>query len=129
MKLGIILWGLALVALTPGLCQAVIVDYFYTDGTIEDGDVYDIVRVMNDATVDVLGGLVSQLYGLESSTINFYGGSVGSVNITNTSVFSLEGTLSSWVDIGSSGIFNINVGIFEGEMSAWGGGQDKWRSS
>jgi len=116
MKLGIILWAPALLALTPGLCQAVIVDYFYTDGTIEDGDVYDIVRVKNDATVDVLGGHVSQLHGDDSSIINFYAGLVGSVNITNTSVFNLEGALSSWVSIGSSGTFNINAGTFAGEM-------------
>ncbi len=117
MKLGIILGILVLAVLTPGVCQAVIVDYFYTDGTIEDGDVYDIVRVENDATVDVLGGVVSQLYGGDSSTINFYAGSVGSVSIQNTSVFNLEGSLSSWVDM-SSGTFNINGGIFEDEILA-----------
>lgn len=120
MKLGIILRILALLALTPGVCQAVIVDYFYTDGTIQDGDVYDIVRVKNDATVDVLGGQVSQLHANDSSTVNLYAGSVGYVGIQNTGVFNLQGTLSSRVDM-SSGTFNINSGIFDDEILATGG--------
>ena len=121
MKVGIILRILALLALTPGMCQAVIVDYFYTDGTIQDGDVYDIVVVKNDATLDVLGGQVSQLYAHDFSTINFYAGLAGSVNITSTSTFNLAGLLSCWVDIGASARFNINEGVFDGKMTATGG--------
>jgi len=120
MKVGIILRILAVLALTPGVCQAVIVDYFYTDGTIEDGDVYDIVRVKNNATVDVLGGQVSQLHADDSSTINFHAGSVGSVGIENAGVFNLEGTLFSDVSMYSSGAFNINIGAFDGTIRGSG---------
>lgn len=121
MKLALVLWGLALLALTPGVSEAVIIDYFYTDGTIQDGDVYDIVHVMDDATVDVLGGQVNQLRGHASSTQNLYAGSVGYVSVTSTSVFNLQGILSAWVDIGSSATFNINTGIFEGQVMGSGG--------
>jgi hypothetical protein len=117
MKVGIIL---GILALTPGVCQAVIVDYFYTDGTIQDGDVYDIVHVMNNATVDVLGGRVSQLHANDSSTVNFYAGSVGYVGIENTGVFNLEGMLFSHVDMYGSGRFNVNGGMLEGRI--WGSG-------
>jgi hypothetical protein len=118
MKVGIIL---GILALTPGVCQAVIVDYFYTDGTIQDGDVYDIVHVMNNATVDVLGGRVSQLHANDSSTVNFYAGLVGYVGIENTGVFNLQGTLSSLVSMSHSGTFNINQGMFEGRiLGSWG---------
>lgn len=121
MKVGIILWVLALPALTPAACQAVIIDYFYTDGTIQDGDVYDIVRVMNNATVDVFGGQVNQLHALESGTVNLYAGSVGYVSIQNTGVFNLQETLSSLVSMSHSGTFNVNEGIFDGRIFGSGG--------
>lgn len=119
MKVGIILRILALLALTPGVCLGVTVD-LYTDTTIQDGDVYDVLRVRGGSTLDMLAGQVDQLIGYESSTINFYAGSVGSVDIQNASVFNLQGSLFSHVDVYPSARFNVNGGMLEGRI--WGSG-------
>lgn len=59
------------------VCQATTVD-FYTDGTIEDGNVYDVVNVWDDATVDMTGGLIEiELIMHNTCTVNIYGGALG----------------------------------------------------
>ena len=102
------------------LCHATTVD-FYTDGTINSGDLYDIANVWDTATVEVYGGLVGQLINHDSGTINFYAGTVTSVSLQNTSTFNLDGTLTcNDFGIGHSSIFNINGGAFDGSISGSG---------
>ena len=59
--------------------QAIDVD-FYSDTTIEDGDVYDIVSVYDTppdfTTVDMFGGSVASLRTYDSSKANIYGGQI-----------------------------------------------------
>ena len=67
---------LFLLFLVPTICQATTID-FYTDDTIEAGDIYSVVRTHNDATVDMTGGLIEtylELY--DTSTFNAYGGTL-----------------------------------------------------
>ena len=106
-----------LLLLMPALCQAIpTVTDFYEDDTIKDGDVYDIVRVHNTATVNMTGGQVDQLCALDSSTITFNAGTVNAVDIQNTSKFNLEGILSCGVFASHSSTFNVNSGEFEGQI-------------
>ena len=61
----------------PVLCQATTIE-FYTDGTIEDGDIYTGVDVYDNAVVDMTGGLIEACLWLwDTSTVNIYGGMLG----------------------------------------------------
>jgi hypothetical protein len=59
--------------------QAIDVD-FYSDATIQDSDIYNIVRIYDTppdtTTVDMLGGSVGSLRTYDSSTANIYGGEI-----------------------------------------------------
>jgi hypothetical protein len=65
------------VALAMGSVQAADMA-FYADATIEDGDVYDIVRVYDTppdhTTVDMFGGSIEGLQTFDATTVNIYGG-------------------------------------------------------
>jgi hypothetical protein len=117
---------LILVFLLPALCQATpIITDFYEDGTIKNGDVYDIVRVWDSATVDMTGGQVNQLNALESATINFSGGTVlQGISIINNSKFYLNGALnlSSYYLFGINypAEFYIDNGMFNGRLGTDG---------
>jgi len=75
MKICLIIAAVGLFA--PGQLRAVDID-FYSDDTIENGDVYDIVRVYDTppdyTTLDMLGGSVGSFRTYDSSTANIYSG-------------------------------------------------------
>jgi hypothetical protein len=82
---------LILVFLLPALCHATTVA-FYTDGVIQDGDVYDYVSVYNNAKVDMSGGTVSEiLTAYSSSTINISGGILNILDSWDSSILTLVG--------------------------------------
>ena len=75
--------------------QAIDVD-FYSDATIEDGDVYTNVFVYDtlpdSTTVNMCGGSVAGFLTYESSTVNIYGGEVyGGLATLNLSTINIYG--------------------------------------
>jgi len=103
---------LILVLLSPALCQATIVA-FYTDGLIQDGDVYDYVSVYNDATVDMTGGIVTvQLGAYDSSTVNISGGVLHGVftsaGASTASTLNLSGSMQADA-VGIWGLGTLNM--------------------
>jgi hypothetical protein len=103
---------LILLFLSPALCQATIVA-FYTDGVIQDGDVYDYVSVYNDATVDMTGGIVTvQLGAYDSSTVNISGGVLHGVftsaGASTASTLNLSGSMQADA-VGIWGLGTLNM--------------------
>lgn len=106
---------LILVFLSPALCHATTIA-FYTDGVIQDGDVYSYVDVYNNATVDMTGGIVTvQLGAYDSSTVNISGGVLGGVftsGASTASTLNLSGSMQAdGVYIGGLGTLNMFGGI------------------
>jgi hypothetical protein len=51
---------------------------FYTDGVIQDGNTFSVVRTFDDATIDMTGGIIgSRLEFYDTSIFNAYGGELG----------------------------------------------------
>jgi hypothetical protein len=77
--------------LSPALCHATTIA-FYTDGVIQEGDVYDYVSVYNNAKVDMSGGIVSEIFtAYSSSTINISGGIINILDSWDASILTLVG--------------------------------------
>jgi len=75
--------------------QAIDID-FYHDATIEDSDVYGIVRVYDTqpdtTTVDMYGGSIGELRPYDTSTVNINGGEVHwSITTYNSSIVNIYG--------------------------------------
>jgi hypothetical protein len=115
---------LILMLLSPALCQATIVA-FYTDGVIQDGDVYDYVSVYNNAKVDMTGGTVTtQLKAYDSSTVNISGGVLHntSTSYESSSTLNLSGNMQSdavyiW-DLGTLNMFDGTIGSVQNHSIA-----------
>ena len=79
MKTKILLIIAVVVLLVVDKVQAVDVD-LYSDGVIEDGDVYNVVRIYDTppdhTTVDMFGGSIQAFDTFDSSTVNVYGGEI-----------------------------------------------------
>ncbi len=96
--------------------QAIDID-FYSDATIENGDVYNIVRIYDtppyNTTVDMFGGSVESLRTYDSSTANIYGGVVlAEIRTANLSTVNINGgnvTLDV-LAVGDSSIINVYGG-------------------
>ncbi len=77
----------------PSACLADSID-FYTDGVIQDGNAYNVVRLFDDATVNMTGGVIMTYLELfNTSTFNAYGGSMGgasSIRLFDSSVVNLR---------------------------------------
>jgi hypothetical protein len=124
---------LAAVMLLP-LSQVKAIDVdFYSDATIEDGDIYNSVRIYDTppahTTVDMLGGLVDQMQTYDSSMLNVTGGEIYSLYAWNDSLANISGgsvrSVSTWdhattnlYDGGS--IFSLGAGI-SGTINMMGG--------
>lgn len=118
MKTRICLTIAALVLLTPGQLRALDVD-FYSDGTIEDGDVYGVVSVYDTppdyTTVDMFGGSTITLITYDSSIANIYGGEIaGSIETHNLSTLNIQGGSVSldFLAVGGSSTLNVYSGNF-----------------
>ncbi len=83
--------------------QAIDVD-FYSDATIQDGDLYDLVRLYDtppdQTTVDMTGGSVHNLWLYDSSIINITDGEIRTLETFNTSTANISGVsiygVSAW---------------------------------
>lgn len=108
MKLGIILWGLAVVGLTPGVCCGTIID-FYTDGTIEAGDVYDAVNVWDTSIVEMSGGTAYAVNPNNSSVFTMYDGDIRFVDLRNDSTINVYGGEVGYGGLNVSGSASANL--------------------
>jgi len=95
---------LAMVMFLPvSQVQAIDVD-FYSDATIQDGDLYDLVRLYDtppdQTTVDMTGGSVHYLRSYDTSIINITGGEIQTLETFNTSTANISGVsiygVSAW---------------------------------
>lgn len=107
-----------LVVLLMGTRQALAVDVdLYSDGVIEDGDVYNVVRVYDTppdhTTVDMFGGSIKWLEIYDSGTVNVYGGEIwGAIESYNVSTVNIYGgsITCSFFGVRGSSILNIYGG-------------------
>ncbi|MHC4085695.1 MAG: PEP-CTERM sorting domain-containing protein [Planctomycetota bacterium] len=94
MKTKIITILAAVMFLPVSQVQAIDVD-FYSDATIQDGDLYDMVRLYDtppdQTTVDMTGGSVHNLWSYDSSIINITGGEIRTLITFNTSTANISG--------------------------------------
>ncbi len=94
---------LATLLFSAPLVQAIDVD-FYSDATIQDGDLYDLVRLYDtppdQTTVDMTGGSVHNLRPYDSSIINITGGEIQTLDAFNSSTANISGVsiygVSAW---------------------------------
>jgi len=101
-----------LLVLGVGNVQGSIVE-FTEDWVIHPGDEYDVVSVLNDATVGMTGGVVWELYATEFSTINVFDGIVRSLytyDSSNTYVYG--GTIDASLCVAGSS----TVSLFGGQQ-------------
>ncbi len=95
---------------------------FFTDGEINDGDVYSGVGIWNDATVDMYGGIVNGDIGVnDQSTFNLWGGSA--TEIYNGSVVNIYGgEVVFHIRVGDASMVNIYGGSITGDIAVWQSG-------
>jgi hypothetical protein len=86
-----ILSVLVSVLLSGGAAEATLI---YEDWLIHEGDDYDIVSVLNDATLGMTGGEVRRLYTNHASTLNFFDGTVSWLTASDTSTMYIYGGLT-----------------------------------
>ena len=118
MKTKIITIISAVMLLIVSQVQAIDVD-FYHDAVIDAGDAYGIVRVYDtppdNTTVDMFGGSVGSLRTYDSSTANIYGGEIlidpQSYNSSTINIYSGVVILESII-VWDSSILNIYRGNF-----------------
>lgn len=96
-KLGVFL---AIMGLLSVCANATPMD-FYTDGTITDGNVFDTVNIWNDATVNMIGGVIT-------FQINIY-----NISTLNISDGTLESPPSVHINLYDYGILNLSGGQFD----------------
>lgn len=108
MKVGIIPKILVLLAMAPALCSATIID-FYTDGAIENGDVYDVVNVWEVSLVEMTGGIAYELNQYNSSVFDMYDGGLQFVQLSDSSTMNLYGGEVGYGGIRLSGSSILNV--------------------
>ncbi|MHC4154688.1 MAG: hypothetical protein ACYST6_07175 [Planctomycetota bacterium] len=100
--------------------QAAAVDVdFYSDATIDNGDVYEIVSVYDTppdfTTVDMIGGSVITLRTYDMSLANVYGGEIaGSIEARNSSTINIDGAYVNldYLSVSDSGTLNLLGGDF-----------------
>lgn len=118
MKTQLLLIIAALMLLASSQVHAIDID-FYHDATIEDGDVYNIVRVYDtppdNTTVDMFGGSVASLRTYDSSIVNINTGevwaSIATNNLSTVNIYGGTVTLDSLI-VWDSATLNIYGGNF-----------------
>ena len=107
---------ITLAVLAPGQLRAVDID-FYSDATIENGDLYDNVFVYDttpdQTTVDMLGGSIDAFHTYDSSIVNIYGGEIlwGILSLNSSTVNLHGGTINcESLTVSNSSTLNIYGG-------------------
>ncbi len=123
MKTKIITMVAVVILLSASQVQAIDVD-FYSDATIEDGAIYNMVRIYDTppetTTVDMFGGSVSSLRTYDSSIANIYVGEVfGEIIAGNSSVVNIYGgsVTCHFLAVMDSSTLNVYGGNFSSTNS------------
>jgi len=92
---------------------------FYSDGTIDEPNVYMNVGIWNDATVDMYGGAVTNDLAVnDESTFNLWGGLASEI-YNNSMVNIYGGEVTSTIAMGPSTITNIYGGTITTSWSTF----------
>ena len=118
MKTKTFLTVLGLALSLAGRTQGVDID-FYSDATIDNGDVYDVVSVYDTppdfTTVDMLGGSIQSFHTYDSSIANMHDGEIGwgilSLNSSTVNLYAGTINLESLFVIDSS-----TLNIYGGDL-------------
>jgi hypothetical protein len=91
---------------------------FYEDGVIQEGDVYAYVSVFNNATVDMTGGIVTEIFtAYDFSTVNVSGGVLNILDSWDSATLNLSGDVQvdelGVVFSGTANISGGNIGLME----------------
>lgn len=111
----------ALAALFAGAARATVIVDFHSDGAIQDGDVYDVVNIWNNANVVMTGGLVEQVYTHDFSSFSLSGGEIasGMKGLDSSRLYVVGGTSNRiWLDCLDSSVLVMKGGIEQGSIFA-----------
>jgi hypothetical protein len=75
----------------PICANATITKDFYTDGSVVDGNYFDVINVWNSATVNMSGGQVSTFCTYQTSTLDLSEGLINDLIVCNSSNVNLTG--------------------------------------
>ncbi len=90
---------------------------FTVDGVIEDGDTYECVHILNDATVDMTGGYITDYITLtDTATLNLSAGWVNSIDANAQSTLNITGGYTPNVSASDSPTLNISGGSLPGTV-------------
>jgi len=98
-------------------------DWTITDGThtLNEGDNYGIINILNGATLDVYGGQVVDIWAAGSSLVNCYGGRIDGVFAHGSSVVTVNaGAVIDHVVSLELGIVHLHGGTIERYVAAHG---------
>ena len=114
-----------LVVLLIGTRQSRAVDVdFYSDGVIEDGDVYNVVRIYDTppdhTTVDMIGGLVDTLFTHDESAVNFSGGYVATLRSYDSSTVNVFGSAIGSLNTYDTSTVSVLTGANVGPLVSHG---------
>jgi len=105
----IIVIGLAVCG--AGDVQATMIN-FYVDGVIQDGDEYTVAQIFDEATVDMVGGVIeTRVWVNDSGTFNIFNGALDGVDI----ILGDEGTFNIWNGVRPDGSLRFEL------ARIWGG--------
>jgi hypothetical protein len=96
---------------------------FSSDGTIQDGDVWDLVNIYDTppthTTVNMTGGLVSEIYTYDVSTLNLFDGHAGSLYARDQSNVNISGGYITGINTSGDATANIsqNAYLYGGAVS------------
>jgi len=112
----ILIIGFLLLSIHFSLASTEIKDFF-VDGQIVDGNDFYSVNVWNDATVDMIGGVVAwNINTYNTSTFNISGGDAFYFNLFDSSILNLSGGLYSAANVIFPGTATVN---FYGRDLEW----------
>jgi len=96
--------------------------FFDDDTLIKDGDVYDYVWALYNATIEMRGGGVYQLEMDNTSTLNFLGGNINVIISANSSIVNMWGGEAACLSACEESIVNIYGGTITGTVPSdyWG---------
>jgi hypothetical protein len=100
----------AILTLPATLAQATPIN-FYTNGSIVDGNSFGIVKIWDNATVNMTGGWVGEMATYNTSMLNIYDGEFYTLGTYDESVVNMFGGTASFVIGGlDSSVINLRGG-------------------
>ncbi len=82
--------ALLIIAL-PAICQATLTEWTTGDYEIGFGDTYGAIRIINDVTLTINGGSISDLTTRNNTLTTMFGGTLGALIVYEESIVNLRG--------------------------------------